>query len=117
MSGPVLGRFNRCDNLACRGNVGKTSVGFTTSFLHVQIDRIGLRTAASSAVFSGFGPVRLFFVSILEKALVGQKLESNQEVIVATKAYFAVPQKKCFSDGLRKLEHRWVKCIELKWDC
>ena len=33
-----------------------------------------------------------------------------------TEAYYADLQKTFFSDGLKKLEHRWVKCIELKGD-
>ena len=46
---------------------------------HGQIGRIRLRTAASSTAFSRFSPVRLLFVSKLEK-LAGQKFESNEEV-------------------------------------
>jgi len=34
----------------------------------------------------------------------------------ATEAYFADLEKTYFSDGLKKLEHRWVKFIELKGD-
>ena len=30
--------------------------------------------------------------------------------------YFADLQKMCFSNGLKKLEHRWVKYIEQKGD-
>jgi len=57
-----------------------------------------------------------FLFPNLKKSLAGQKFESNEEVIAATEAYFADLQKTCFSDGLKKLEHRWVKCIELKGD-
>ena len=49
-------------------------------------------------------------------SLAGQKFESNGESIAATEAYFADFQKTYFSDELKKLEHRWVKCIELKGD-
>ena len=45
-----------------------------------------------------------------------QKFESNEEVIAATEAYFADLEKTNFLDWLKKLENRWVKCIELKWD-
>ena len=50
----------------------------------------------------------------LKKSLAGQIFESNEEVIAVTEAYFADIQKTYFSDGLKKLEHRWVKCIEIK---
>ena len=56
-----------------------------------------------------------FLFSNLKKSLAGQKFESN-EVIAATEAYFADLQKTYFLDGLKKLEHRWVKGIELKGD-
>jgi len=50
----------------------------------------------------------------LKKSLAGQKFASIEEVVAAPEAYFADFEKTYFSDGLKKLEHRWVKCIELK---
>lgn len=61
-------------------------------------------------------PCDFFLFPNLKKSLAGQKFESNEEVIAATEAYFADLEKTYFSDGLKKLEHRWVKCIELKGD-
>ena len=61
-------------------------------------------------------PRDFFLFSNLKKSLAGQKFESNDKVIAATEAYFADLQKTCFSDGLKKLGHHWVKCIELKGD-
>ena len=52
----------------------------------------------------------------LRKSLTRQKFESSEEVITAMGAYFTDLEKTYFSDGLKKLEHRWVKCIELKGD-
>ena len=54
-------------------------------------------------------PCDFFLFPNLKKSLTGQKFESNEEVIVATEAYFADLEKTYFSDGLKKLEHRWVK--------
>jgi len=42
----------------------------------------------------------------MKKSLDGQKFAMN----------FADLEKTYFSDGLKKFEHRWVKCIELKGD-
>ena len=61
-------------------------------------------------------PCDFFLFPNLKDSLAGQKFESNEEVIAATEAYFADLQKTYFSGGLKKLEHRWVKCIELKGD-
>jgi len=52
----------------------------------------------------------------LKKSLAGQKFASNEEVVDSTESYFADLEKTYFTDGLKKLEHRWVKYIELKGD-
>jgi len=80
-----------------------------------QIGRIGLRTATPSTIFSRFGPVWLLIVSKLEK-VTRWKFASNEVVVAAKEAYFTDLEKSDFSDGLKKLEHRWVKCIEVKED-
>ena len=46
-------------------------------------------------------PFDFFLFPNLKKSLAGQKCESNEEVIAATKAY-ADLQKTCFSYGLNK---------------
>ncbi|EGI60951.1 Histone-lysine N-methyltransferase SETMAR, partial [Acromyrmex echinatior] len=61
-------------------------------------------------------PCDFFLFPNLKKSLAGQKFQSNEEVIAATEVYFADLEKTYFLDGLKKLEHRWVKCIELKGD-
>jgi len=57
-----------------------------------------------------------FLFPNLKKSLAGQKFASNEEVVASTEAYFADLEKTYFSYGLKKLKHRWVKCIELKGD-
>ena len=57
-------------------------------------------------------PCDFFLFPNLKKSLAGQKFK----LMAATEAYFADLGKTCFSDGLKKLEHRWVKCIELRGD-
>ena len=61
-------------------------------------------------------PCNSFLFPNLKKLLAGEKFESNEEVISATEAYFADLQKTYFSDWFKKLEHHWVKCVELKGD-
>lgn len=61
-------------------------------------------------------PCDFFLFPNLKKSLAGNRYGSNEEVIAATEAYFAEFDKNYFSDGLKKLEHRWAKCIELKGD-
>ena len=61
-------------------------------------------------------PCDFFLFPNFKKSLAGQKFESNEEVIAATEVDFAELQKTYFSEGLKKLAHRWVQCIELKGD-
>jgi len=61
-------------------------------------------------------PCDFFLFPNLKKSLAGQKFASNEEVVAVTEAYFADLEKTYFSDELKKLEHRWVKCIKLKGD-
>ena len=57
-----------------------------------------------------------FLFPNLQKWLGGQRFTSNEEVIVQTDAYFENLSKSYFLDGLKKLEKRLEKCIELKRD-
>ena len=65
---------------------------------------------------SDLAPCNFFLFPNLKKSFAGQKFESNEEVIAAKEAYFAVLQNTYFSGGLKTLEHRCVKCIDLKGD-
>jgi len=61
-------------------------------------------------------PCDFFLFPNLKKSLAGQNFASNEEIVAATQAYFADLEKTYFLDGLKKLEHHWVKCIELIGD-
>jgi len=61
-------------------------------------------------------PCDFFLFPSLKRSLAGKRFWSNEEVIAAAEAYFASLDKKFFLEGLKKLENRWAKCIELKGD-
>ena len=61
-------------------------------------------------------PSDFFCYQTWKKWLGGQRFTSN-EVIAQTDAYFEDLPKSYVSDGLKKLEKRLEKCIELKEDC
>lgn len=61
-------------------------------------------------------PSDFFLFPNMKKWLAGKKFTSNSEVIAETEAYFADFDKSYYADGLKKLEYRWTKCIELKGD-
>lgn len=56
------------------------------------------------------------FPNLRNSLLAWKRFGSKEEVIAATDAYFAALDENYFSEGLKELEHRWVKCIELKGD-
>lgn len=64
---------------------------FVTIDQRCQIGRIWLRTGAPSNVFLRLGPVRILFVSKIEKSV--QTFESNEKVIAAWQAYVADSQR------------------------
>jgi len=56
-----------------------------------------------------------FLFPNMKKWLGGKRFASN-EIIAETNAYFAEFEKPYFLEGLKKLENRWARCIEIKGD-
>lgn len=52
----------------------------------------------------------------MKKWLTGKKFTTNEEVEQETNAYFSELPKSYYLEGIKKLEYRWTKCIELKGD-
>ncbi|GBP84565.1 Histone-lysine N-methyltransferase SETMAR [Eumeta japonica] len=59
-------------------------------------------------------PCDYYLFPNLKKWLGGKRFESNEEVITETNAYFESLEKIYYLEGIKKLEKRWTKCIELK---
>lgn len=52
----------------------------------------------------------------LKKHLGGQRFHRNDEVIEAVNSYFEELDESYYSNGIKKLEHRYDKCITLLGD-
>lgn len=61
-------------------------------------------------------PCDFFLFPQLKKNLAGRRFESNEEVIAAVKDFFDTQDKSFYSEGMKKLEDRWMKCVELRGD-
>ncbi|KAG5344382.1 SETMR methyltransferase, partial [Acromyrmex heyeri] len=61
-------------------------------------------------------PCNYFLLPNLKKWFGGKRLIIREQLIAETEAYFEGLDKSYYSDGLKKLENRWIKCIELKRD-
>ncbi|KAL6257504.1 hypothetical protein P5V15_011074 [Pogonomyrmex californicus] len=61
-------------------------------------------------------PSDFFLFPRLKVSLGGQRFSSNEEVIAYVNAYFAEQDANYYLEGLKRLEYRWEKCIDLKGD-
>jgi histone-lysine N-methyltransferase SETMAR len=61
-------------------------------------------------------PCDYFLFPNMKKWLGGKRFEDREELIGETEAYFEGLEKSYFLEGIKKLENRWAKCIELKGD-
>lgn len=61
-------------------------------------------------------PCDFFLFPNLKKSMAGKRYRSNEEVIAATEAYFEELPKTYYTEGLKKLEYRWEKCVDLQGD-
>lgn len=61
-------------------------------------------------------PCDFYLFPNLKTWLAGKRFGSNEEVIAETEVYFASLEKSYFSEGLKKWQGRWEKCVALKGD-
>ncbi|EGI61648.1 Histone-lysine N-methyltransferase SETMAR [Acromyrmex echinatior] len=61
-------------------------------------------------------PCDYFLFPNLKKWFGGKRFTIREQLIAETEAYFEGLDKSYYSDGLKKLENHWIKCIELKGD-
>ncbi|KAG5314934.1 SETMR methyltransferase, partial [Acromyrmex insinuator] len=57
-----------------------------------------------------------FLFPNLKKWFGEKRFTTREQFIAEIEAYFEGLDKSYYSDGLKKLENRWIKCIELKGD-
>ena len=61
-------------------------------------------------------PSDYFLFPNMETWLGDERFSSNEEIIAATSEYFEGFDKNYFLQGIKKLEYRYNKCIQLKGD-
>lgn len=61
-------------------------------------------------------PCDFYLFPNLKRYLRGKRFASNDEVQSETEGYFAELPKSYYLKGIKKLENRWTRCIELKGD-
>ena len=68
-----------------------------------------------SAYLPDLAPCDYFLFPNLKKKIIRRK-EIHHQRVAETEAYFERLDKSYYSDSLKKLKNRWIKCIELKGD-
>ena len=61
-------------------------------------------------------PSDYFLFPNMKTWLKGQRFSSNEEIIAAINEYFEGFDQNYFLEGIKKLEYRYNKCIQLKGD-
>ncbi|KAG5332541.1 SETMR methyltransferase, partial [Acromyrmex charruanus] len=59
-----------------------------------------------------FAPYDYFLFPNLKKWFGGKRFITREQLIAEIEAYFERVDKSYYSDGLKKLENCWIKCIE-----
>jgi transposase len=61
-------------------------------------------------------PSDYFLFRVMKKFLWGKRFSSDEEVKEAVTTWFAEQSKDFFSRGIKSLQQKWAKCIELLGD-
>lgn len=81
-----------------------------------KINELGFELVPHAPYSPDLAPSDFSLFPNLKKFHAGKKYGSDSEVIAATNAYFDELDEKDYRDGIKGLEHRWTKCIQLEGD-
>jgi len=73
-------------------------------------------TAKSPTLSPDLAPLDYFLFRVMKKFLRGKLFSSDEEVKEAVMTCFEEQSKDFFSRGIKSLQQKWAKCIELLGD-
>jgi len=79
-----------------------------------KLRELGFELLSHPPYSPDLAPCDFFLFSNLKIWLRRKKFSSNEEVIAAVDAYFDGLETSYFFEEIKKLEHRWTKCVELQ---
>ena len=88
----------------------------TSTVVAAKLHNLHFEVLAHAPYSPDLAPSDYFLFPNLKKWLAGKRFSSNNEVKAETNAYFAELNKSYYTEGIKKLESRWTKCIELQGD-
>ncbi|XP_033213329.1 protein GVQW3-like [Belonocnema kinseyi] len=82
--------------------------------IRVTTSQLGFELVPQPPYSPDLAPSDYYLFPNLKRWLTGKRIYSNEELIAETEAYFGDLPIDYFSDGIKKLENRWTRCIDLK---
>ncbi|XP_033231983.1 uncharacterized protein LOC117182967 [Belonocnema kinseyi] len=79
-----------------------------------KLHEIGFELVPQPPYSPDLAPSDYYLFPNLKRWVTGKRFYSNEELIAETEAYFGDLPIEYFSDGIKKLENRWTRCIDLK---
>ena len=81
-----------------------------------KVHELGFKLFPHPPYSPDLSPSGFFLFSNLKILLKGKRFSSYEEVIAAVNEYFEGFETSYFSEGMKKLEERWTKCVEVEGD-
>ena len=78
------------------------------------LNELGYELLPHSPCSPDLAPSDFFLFSDLKRNLAGNKFKANEEVIAETEAYVEAKSKSFYTNGIEKLENRWIQCIAIE---
>ena len=88
----------------------------TSPIAMAKIKELGFELIPHPPYSPDLAPSDFFLFHNLQTWLDGKRFLFNEEVINAINTYFATQETSYFSEGIKQLESRWNKCIDLDGD-
>lgn len=79
-----------------------------------KVNDLGIQLLPQPPYSPDLAPSDYHFIPNLKRWLINNKFGSREEVINATPGYYASLPKNYYLDGIKDLENRWKKCIQLE---
>lgn len=81
-----------------------------------KLEQLGYELVQHPPYSPDLAPSDYYLFPNLKRMLQGTRFHSNSEVETQTTAYFEGLPKSFYETGIKMLEKRWNRCIELKGD-
>ena len=86
------------------------------AFALAKVHECGFQIVQHPPYSPNLAPSDYYLFPNLKKHLAGTRFASDDDVIKAVEGYMDTGDETFYSEGIRKLQHRWRKCVEVSGD-